>query len=161
MTVSILARAFFPALAISLAALASSPAAAGGKKYFLTIEEVPTTQVRDACGNGYHVASLFEIFHFTSLKYDAKRGFTRETSGTGPPAGVFGWIQTGGDDVGGLGPTTAGLVNCNGFGSFQAMEFGTVAALISDWNAEPTAVSPWTASSISCSSSRRVWCKQD
>ena len=30
--------------------------------------------VRDACGKGYHVASLWEIFDFTALQYDKKRG---------------------------------------------------------------------------------------
>ena len=153
-----------PWFAVSVLAASTAlavSASAGGKKYFLTIEELPTTQVPDACGKGYHVASLFEIFHFTSLRYETKRGLTREASGKGPPANIFGWIQTGGDDVGGLGPSTAGLVNCGGFSSIQAMEFGTVVALSSDWNGEPTAVSPWIASAISCSTSRRVWCKQD
>jgi hypothetical protein len=145
---------------LAASAALASPAAAGGKKYFLTLDEVPTGGVLAACGKGYHVASLFEIFHFALLKYDTKRGLTLETSGDGPPAGVSGWIQTGRNDVGGM-FATAGLVNCNGFSSTQAMEFGTSAELSSNWNEEPTAVSPWVATANSCAGSLPVWCKQD
>jgi hypothetical protein len=152
---------WFAASVLAASTALAAPASAGGKKYFLTIEEFPTTQVREACGNGYHVASLFEIFHFTSLKYETKRGLTREASGKGPPSNVDGWIQTGGDDVGGLGPVAAGLVNCGGFGSIQPMEFGTTVELSADWEAASTAVSPWVAAAVSCAASRPVWCKQD
>ena len=66
-----------------LLVLASLPAAAAGKKYFLTPETFTMGNVRDACGKGYHVASLWEIFDFTALQYDTKRGHALMTGSGG------------------------------------------------------------------------------
>jgi hypothetical protein len=78
-----------------LAALAPASAEAGGKKFFLSRNTVWGDQALDACGQGYHMASLWEIFDPTLLKYDTKRGGTLGDAGSGPPAGLQGWIRTG------------------------------------------------------------------
>jgi len=41
--------------AVALPALASAPAGAGAKKYFLTPENIPANEAPDACGKGYHM----------------------------------------------------------------------------------------------------------
>jgi hypothetical protein len=141
-----------------LAALASSPASAG-KKFYLTLEaDVSGAEADTACANGFHLASLWEIFDFSQLKYDAKRGYTIATAGSGPPTSELGWVHTAGPSnaIGG-----SGTANCANYSSFMAMQFGTAVELTNDWDAAPTPISPWVASNSSCVASFRAWCKQD
>ena len=141
-----------------LLVLASLPAAAAGKKYFLTPEAFAMGDVRDACGKGYHVASLWEIFDFTALQYDTKRGHALMTGSGGPPSDIYGWIETAGDDSA---STVVGFGNCLGFTSSDAGDYGTVVRFPTNWAATPTVISPWDGGTSTCNVPRNVWCKQD
>ena len=94
------------------------PARADSKKglrtFYLTKDFHDGSQALTACAPGFHMASLWEIFDPSNLRYDATLGFTRDDSGSGPPQGSFGWIRTG------TGATTsnfAGVGNCNAWQS--------------------------------------------
>jgi hypothetical protein len=99
------------AAALALAAFVSLPAEAGPKKYFLTIVPSAADEALDACGKGYHMAALWEIFDVTQLKYDATRGTTGADAAAGPPAGLLGWVRTGGAVSA---ANVAGVGNCSG-----------------------------------------------
>jgi hypothetical protein len=149
-------RIVAPALVL-LVAFSALPAAAA-KRFFLTTDTFAVADIRDACGKGFHVASLWEILDFASLRYDAKRGRPPQTGSGGPPAGIYGWIETGGDDSA---SATAGLGNCLGFTSSSSMDNGTVVQLPLDWTSAVTAVSPWDPGTSTCNVPRNVWCKQN
>ena len=155
-TLSSLRRALPAALA--LAAFASAPSQAGPKKYFLTLELVIARNAPDACGKGYHMASLWEIFDPTLLKYDTKRGQASDDSASGPPAGPSGWIRTG---AGSSSSSTPGTGNCNGWLSLVPLDYGTSAALDTDWGGGSIAASPWTAFTFPCDTLLPVWCRQN
>src|SRR5262245_4012598 len=55
--------------------------------YYLTQTTHNGSQALSACATGYHMASFWEIFHFTSLRYNTESGVTTLDSGFGPPAG--------------------------------------------------------------------------
>jgi hypothetical protein len=147
---------FFAALALS--ALASAPAAAGAKKYFLTMDNFPGDQALEACGKGYHMAALWEILDVTLLKYDAQRGQTRSDSGSGPAAELFGWIRTG---TGASNSTGAGVGNCNAWTSNLVTDYGSMVELNGGWDEPAVSASPWNPATATCDTTLPVWCKQN
>lgn len=148
--------AFLAALALS--ALASAQAAAGAKKYFLTPESFPATQALEACGKGYHMAALWEIFDVSLLKYDTKRGEARADSGPGPAAELFGWIRTG---FGASVDNTPGAGNCSAWTSSLVTDYGSMVELNGHWDDPAVAASPWSPATATCDSTLPVWCKQN
>jgi hypothetical protein len=74
------------------------------KSYYLTQTTHNGSQPLTACAAGYHMASLWEIFDTSNLKYDTALGAVSNDSGSGPPTVVIvaghilnaGWIRTGG-----------------------------------------------------------------
>jgi len=131
---------------------------AGPKKYYLTQGTFDASQARMACEDGYHMASLWEIFDTTNLKYDTSRGTTLSDSGSGPPAQFGGWIRTGGS----FGTsTTPGVGNCNAYTTNLDSLHGTSVHLYSQWGDGATLVSPWRAVSDSCDELLPVWCVKD
>jgi hypothetical protein len=145
-----------PALAL-LVVFAAFPAAAG-KRFFLTNDGVAVADIREACGKGFHVASLWEILDFATLRYDAKRGRPPQTGSGGPPAGIYGWVETGGDDSS---SSTPGIGNCLGFTSSSVGHNGTVVQLPIDWTGSVSSVPPWQPGTSTCNVPRNVWCKQN
>ncbi len=129
------------------------------RSFYLTQTEHNGSQALSACASGYHMASLWEIFDTSNLKYNTQLGFTREDSGFGPPANSFGWIRTGGPpDNGSLPP---GVGNCDAWTNASGTASGTDVALDNFWSDAARAISPWIAFTSTCDSSRRVWCVQD
>jgi hypothetical protein len=118
------------------------------------------------------MASLWEIFDVTSLKYDTTLGHTEADSGGGPPAGLLspGWIRTGGEAK--TAPDPIPPANCGAWTDDQLSSFGTIVGLTPLWGGgfatanegleriEPQIV-PWVKGSTLCSTSVRVWCVQD
>jgi hypothetical protein len=49
------------------------------RKFYITQDFFHATQALTACADGYHMASLWEIFDTTNLRYDTKLGFTFDT----------------------------------------------------------------------------------
>jgi hypothetical protein len=146
------------AAALGLAAFASAPAAAGAKKYFLTIDGFAGNAALGACGKGYHMATLWEIYDVTQLKYDAKRGQLRADSGSGPPAELGGWVRTGGAESA---ADNVGVANCFGWISNVAEDYGSAVELDGNWEAPATNASPWAPFTATCDSTLPVWCKQN
>jgi hypothetical protein len=147
-----------PLASLALATLIASSASAAPKRYFLTVDAFPASQALGACGKGFHMAALWEIFDVTQLRYDTKRGQTRTDSGAGPAAGVRGWIRTGG--VSG-GADQVGIANCAAWTSDAGGNYGTVVELRSLWDGEALAVSPWEARTSTCDTAHPVWCRQN
>jgi hypothetical protein len=130
------------------------------RKFYLTQGLFDGSQALTARADGYHMASLFEIFDVSTLRYDTTLGLTRDDSGFGPPI-AFGWIRTGN-----LSSGTTGIVgtdNCFAWTSSNNSDFGAAATLNSRWDIAQfnRPISPWIAGNLSCSSTRRVWCVQD
>jgi hypothetical protein len=141
-----------------LASLASAPATAGGKKYFLTVDSFAGNEALLACGKGYHMAALWEIHEPTLLKYDAKRGETRADSGSGPAAELGGWVRTGGAASAANNP---GVANCSAWTSGLMGDYGTAVELDGGWDGPAEIASPWNAFTATCDSTLPVWCKQN
>lgn len=129
------------------------------RKFYLTQTSHSGSQALTACAAGYHMASLWEIFDTSNLKYDTALGLTTADSGFGPPH-VAGWIRTG--NVTAETGNVLGIGNCNAWTSASFDHFGTEVRLPVFWNFTPaTDISPWDANSIHCSAPISVWCVQD
>lgn len=138
------------------------------RKFYLTQTTRTGSQALTACAEGYHMASLWEIFDTSNLRYDTALGAVSNDSGSGPPAVAIeaghilhgGWIRTGGGSIGGGVP---GEANCSNWTLDTAGPEGTVVGLTSLWSSASTAtqVSPWRAFVQSCQEPQQVWCMQD
>lgn len=122
-------------------------------KYFYLSKTVGSTATAQ-CAAGYHMASIYELTMPGVMRYNTTLGYTTGDSGSGPPAGYYGWARNG-LASGNLGDGTG---NCNAYtttsGSgtkyFMLVENIGVNLLV--------AMSPATGS---CSLGVRVWCIQD
>ncbi len=131
----------------------------GARSYYLTRTAHDGNEALTACAAGFHMASLWEIFDPTQLRYDRTLGLTRDDSGWGPPSG-YGWIRTGGGTV----PDSSQFAtpNCNAWTSDGGFHEGTAASLTSALHLNLTsAVAPWNATVAVCHESAHVWCVQD
>jgi hypothetical protein len=154
----------------SLAVLIAK-AQAGDLTYYLTNGAVAGNGPVTACDKGYHMASLWEVLNISTLTYDARRGFTSEDSGSGPPAAEFGWIRTGnvaGNDSTHISGTIAGKANCKAWATAASNTNGTAVELFDIWRTPSdqigtpaTITSPWAATIFSCDTALPVWCIQD
>jgi hypothetical protein len=121
------------------------------RRFYLTPLVHDGSAALTARAEGYHMASLWEIHDPSNLRYDTALGFTRDDSGFGPPIGI-GWVRTGGN---------LGAANCDAWTNGTTGS-GVTVSLNSEWSGgEATPISPWFASSHSCSLPQRVWCVQD
>jgi hypothetical protein len=129
-------------------------------KYYLTRNTFTGSQALTACAEGYHMASLLEIFDVSNFKYDTSLGFTRDDSGFGPPT-ESGWIRTGKSSEGQTG--IDGVDSCFAWTSDDASHLGTTVILAPfEWDNAPLAtIDPWDSNIAGCSFSLRVWCVQD
>jgi hypothetical protein len=144
---------------VSFWIIVAAEAAKEPHKFYLTQGTFTGLQATTACASGYHMASLWEIFDVTNLKYDTTLGFIKDDSGSGPISFVFGWIRTGEDSNSTSG--FPGIDNCNAWTSDSAVANGTVVELFGGWNTPGTAIAPWFATVLNCSSHSQVWCVQD
>jgi hypothetical protein len=128
----------------------------GPRKFYKTKTTHTGAEARDACAEGYHMASLWEIHDPSNLRYDTDLGVTTADSGFGPPSGSGGWIRTG--DI-------AGTSNCFGWTSAVPGDLGTAvvpnAPGPAGWEGIGTRASPWFSGLIQCQAPTRVWCVQD
>lgn len=131
------------------------------RSFYLTQTTHNGSQALTACAAGYHMASLWEIFDPSDLKYDTQLGFIRDDSGFGPPTGSIaaGWIRTGQEASAGVG--SPGQNNCNAWRSASDVDAGTAVNLPPNWNEGGGNVSPWLVRSPTCNSTEPVWCVQD
>lgn len=134
------------------------------RAFYLTQASYTGGAALDACAPGFHMASLWEIFDPSNLKYDTSLGFTTDDSGSGPPSGVseVGWVRTG------RGKESSNTVNAPNCAAWtNSILWGTVVRLESIWlrlhpnETLATAVSPWVGETVACSTPHRVWCVED
>jgi len=107
-----------------------------------------------ACVSGFHMASFYEIFDMSNLRYDTARGMINSDSGNGPFKGLYGWVRTGGSESISIEP---GIGNCDVWTSVSASDNGTLTKLSDDW-ANPM---PWDTTTATCDLAIRVWCIED
>ena len=128
------------------------------RKFYLTTTTHDGLQAPTACTTGYHMASLWEVFDPTGLRYDRTLGELNDDSGFGPPANLSGWIRTGANSQAAAGP---GDSNCNAYTSNDLAHNGTTTQLSEEWDSAGNEVSPWTAFERRCDVAAPVWCVQD
>jgi hypothetical protein len=134
----------------------------GMRQFYLTdSSEYYGSIAKTACASGYHMASLWEIADPSNLKYNTSLGYQQTDSGEGPPADetlVFGWVRTGYiDDV----STTPGRANCDSWTNHGFSQYGTTAALPTQWTSDLQDVGIWQLSYDECDDWNRVWCIED
>jgi hypothetical protein len=143
------------------------------RKYFITdTEYYPTTiSAANACGTGFHFASLFEILEPSGLLYDTKNALafyhpSDYDQGFGPPTFILGWVRTG---FGRYADNAApGQSNCNNWTTSNSEAYGTAVSLNGAWTNLFTSsddFSPitrwWLPMAIQCKQKIRVWCVSD
>ena len=130
------------------------------RTFYLTTTAHDGLNAPAACASGFHMASLWEVFDPTYLRYDRTRGFIADDAGSGPPANHSGWIRTGSDNQTGGGP---GDANCNSYTSNNVGEFGTGVQLTEEWAFDDrhSGISPWDGSETGCNLRQPVWCMRD
>ena len=156
--------------AIVLAALlvrGPAPASASGeqlsaatdpmRRFYLAPSVDTAPQAMGACASGYHFASLWEILDTSNLVYDTALGMVPPGTdmGSGPPAGLGGWVRTG---YASSNENTPGQGNCY---SWQLDNgFGTIARLVSNWSTGGD-MYVWDAETAPCGNAGYVWCVED
>ncbi len=139
--------------------VAYMPQGAGRHAYLTELTYYPDDTL-EACGPGYHMASLWEILDTSNwvYDYDHPAAHVQEDSGYGPPSHWYGWIRTGywssGDPVTGTG-------NCQNWTSRSSDDKGTLVRLSRWWEAAPGEISTWFAYPCSCNEVVAVWCVAD
>ena len=140
----------------------SKKSTAPARGYYLTQDLWDGSHARDACAEGYHMASLWEIHDTSNVRYETALGFMQADSGSGPPTGFSaeGRVRTGAASSGDTGP---GAANCNAWTSNSSGTVGTTALLSTGWSSSEVAIriSPWQARLANCSVNLPVWCVQD
>jgi hypothetical protein len=136
------------------------------RTFYLTQTTHNGSQALSACADGYHMASLWEIFDTSNLRYNTALGTTGD--GSGPPTSftVFnntvnvGWIRTGSPTASGEPP---GISNCHLWTSDAETHTGTLVGLTSNWESSNVShtISPWRGLTDSCETQQLVWCVQD
>jgi len=131
------------------------------RKFYLTTTAVDGAGALNACASKFHMASLYEIFDTSNLKYDTNRGQTAADSGAGPPSGVNGWIRTGFSSNTTGGP---GQANCSAWTSASGTDTGALVRLREEWDQGAGLISPWKAEEsdqvFTCELLHPVWCVQ-
>jgi hypothetical protein len=134
------------------------------RNFYITKTLHTGSQALSVCASGYHMASLWEIFDPSNLRYDTDLGLTRADSGSGPPSlpQTGGWIRTGYFADDGLPIPFAGEANCQAWTSADSQHLGTSVLLVTRWASLPfSAINPWAARPFPCNTARRVWCVED
>lgn len=134
------------------------------RRFYLTTGLVNGAAPLTACASGFHMASLWEIFDTSNLRYETSLGFNEADSGSGPPASpagstAYGWVRTG-FVASSVFTGVPGTSNCDSWTT--ATGNGTAVRLSTNWNTLNTGPSPsWVALESSCTLIRRTWCVED
>jgi hypothetical protein len=140
--------------------------AGGGERHFyLTHAFYAANQPLAACGEGYHMASLWEILDVSNMIYDYDHPDAyhpppdvTDDSGQGPPSYWNGWVRTG-YDASSFGFT--GSTNCSNWTSTSSTSLGVAVGLSWDWETAPGDIGPWVATGAECHRVGNVWCVAD
>ena len=127
------------------------------RRYYLTTTAHDGASADVACADGFHMASLWEIFDTSALEY-GPLGRKPNDGGAGPPAAPLGWARTGlGATL--TGPSSPGLVDCDSW--TKTVGDGTAIGLGYVWGGPSIDISPWTAVTLPCNVTASVWCVED
>jgi hypothetical protein len=111
------------------------------------------------------MASLWEILDTSNLKYASDVGVKILDQGSGPPAGIWGWVRTGWTTTSGSteGSSTPGQAHCFLWSHSTDDYRGTRVRLSNDWGRafRNTPIAPWEADARKCNNREHVWCVQD
>ncbi len=123
--------------------------------YYLTKTTHNGAQALTACAAGYHMASMWEIYDPSNLRYNTFLGVTLADSGLGPP-NRFGWIRSGEE----LNTSASGQpANCLAWKSADASEQGCSIGL-GAWT-QTFHIESWKRRDDSCNTNNHVWCVKD
>jgi hypothetical protein len=137
------------------------------KRYYLSGNRVNGKEVTKACREGFHTASLWELYDTSNLRYAAEFGEAALglDKGSGPPTGFFGWVRTGWSvEAGGADSSVPGRAHCLLWTSDSSSRHGTKIRLTNDWRKKLPPLSrigPWDAEAQTCEKRDRVWCIED
>jgi hypothetical protein len=137
----------------------NAPPLRGPRKFYLTKTFHDGSQTLSACDPGYHMASLWEIFDPSNLRYDTQLGVTHEDSGSGPPVRP-GWIRTGNIFPNG-GGNLSGFTSCGAWTSSSSSNRGSLVGLVQTWESDGSSIRPWEPGTLPCNVNANVWCVQD
>ena len=132
----------------------------GGRHFYVTAANYAITEVKTACANGYHMASLWELYDVSNLIYDYDHPAARvlADSGYGPPSYWNGWVRTG---YSSSSSNTTGTGNCFNWNSNDGSYYGAAVRLSRTWETAPGDMGPWDATSFPCNYTGPVWCVGD
>ncbi len=118
---------------------------------------------QQACGSGFHMASIWEILDPSNLSYASTRSdaVTADDSGTGPPVDKYGWVRTGNASS-----STGdwGVANCSSWTTKADSTYGTQVGLPGSWvhtGDRDGTIEPWEMSVEDCKYGYSVWCIED
>lgn len=133
----------------------------GLRQYYITRGTYDGADADEACANGYHFASLWEILDPSNLRYNSSLGLLQKDNGSGPPTIVEGWVRTGYDS--GAGASSPGIENCDVWESNSSSDNGTLAGLVGEWAAGYEELNVWDVAVTHCGESEHVhvWCVED
>lgn len=126
------------------------------RRYYLSLSDVTGAQAASSCVSGFHMASIYEIWDVSSLRYDTQLGRVQDDSGEGPPGDdlitVFGigWVRTGRVSSG---STVEGIGNCSVWTSNAGNGFVAYLVGVDD--------QLWQSSTAACTADLPVWCIED
>jgi hypothetical protein len=132
---------------------------AAPRRFYLTKTMHDGANALQACKIGFHMASLWEIYEISSLRYANNLGVNNSDSGFGPPTALLGWVRTGFSfGISGV----PGSTNCLTWTSNHSGQEGTLIVLPNHWGeVEGPQIGLWLTTTDSCSATNRVWCVQD
>jgi hypothetical protein len=151
---------------IALAAKDQAPSAVNGlvrlRQYYITADTHNGANTLSACADGYHMASLWEIYDTSNLSYNTSLGKTSGDSGFGPPTEGPAWVRTGWYDTQ-SDQDSSGIANCVAWTSEADDMYGSVARVQPDWENDhgPYLYPNWQTWTNTCDTSTRVWCVED
>jgi hypothetical protein len=126
-----------------------------GRRYYLSKTTHEGDETIEACVDGFHFASFFEIRDTTELVYDTKLGLSEDDSGAGPPDQFLGFIRSGG-------PSDCSDTCC-GWTSNSPSDSGGVVSLRSSlsWSQPAQFMDPYELDDVTCGTALPVWCVED
>ena len=95
---------------IGIAGLLAAGELKAERYVYATPDGYTGAQARTACADGYHFASIVELYDFSSLIWDSTLGGEKSDSGKGIPIGLEAWVRSG---IDGSDPA----LNCSGWTS--------------------------------------------
>lgn len=130
------------------------------RAFYLTDTTSNGASALSACASGFHMASLWEIYDVSNLRYadEIADAHTSADSGEGPPNVAGGWIRTGWNSSNSSQP---GVDNCNAWSTTSGE--GTAVQLEFGWGFYSVAnsIPPWRSDTTECVVPRFVWCVED